>query len=82
MGEGPAAEHRAQNGSGTSRAGSGSFVGATSTSFAQPPRLTELSDEQGRDLTLVYSARDTEHNDAVVLADVLRRGLLGSEARR
>jgi uncharacterized protein YeaO (DUF488 family) len=25
-------------------------------------------------LTLVYSARDTEHNDAVVLADVLRRG--------
>jgi uncharacterized protein YeaO (DUF488 family) len=26
-------------------------------------------------LTLVYSARDTEHNDAVVLAEVLRRGL-------
>jgi uncharacterized protein YeaO (DUF488 family) len=26
-------------------------------------------------LTLVYSALDTEHNDAVVLADVLRRGL-------
>jgi uncharacterized protein YeaO (DUF488 family) len=25
-------------------------------------------------LTLVYSARDTEHNDAVVLAEVLRRG--------
>jgi uncharacterized protein YeaO (DUF488 family) len=25
-------------------------------------------------LTLVYSARDSEHNDAVVLADVLRRG--------
>lgn len=25
-------------------------------------------------LTLVYSARDTEHNDAVVLADLLRRG--------
>jgi len=25
-------------------------------------------------LTLVYGARDTEHNDAVVLADVLRRG--------
>jgi len=24
-------------------------------------------------LTLVYGARDTEHNDAVVLADVLRR---------
>jgi uncharacterized protein YeaO (DUF488 family) len=26
-------------------------------------------------VTLVYSARDTEHNDAVVLAEVLRRGL-------
>jgi uncharacterized protein YeaO (DUF488 family) len=26
-------------------------------------------------LTLVYSAQDTEHNDAVVLAEVLRRGL-------
>lgn len=26
-------------------------------------------------LTLVYSARDTEHNDAVVLAEILRRGL-------
>jgi uncharacterized protein YeaO (DUF488 family) len=26
-------------------------------------------------LTLVYSAHDTEHNDAVVLAQVLRRGL-------
>jgi uncharacterized protein YeaO (DUF488 family) len=25
-------------------------------------------------VTLVYGARDTEHNDAVVLADVLRRG--------
>ncbi len=25
-------------------------------------------------LTLVYSARDTEHNDAVVLAELLRRG--------
>jgi uncharacterized protein YeaO (DUF488 family) len=25
-------------------------------------------------LTLVYAARDSEHNDAVVLADVLRRG--------
>jgi uncharacterized protein YeaO (DUF488 family) len=28
-------------------------------------------------LTLVYSAADTEHNDAVVLAEVLRRGLPG-----
>ena len=26
-------------------------------------------------LTLVYSARDTEHNDAIVLAEVLRGGL-------
>ncbi|MGH2865687.1 MAG: DUF488 domain-containing protein [Solirubrobacteraceae bacterium] len=26
-------------------------------------------------LTLVYSANDSEHNDAVVLAEVLRRGL-------
>ncbi|UGS34508.1 DUF488 domain-containing protein [Capillimicrobium parvum] len=26
-------------------------------------------------VTLVYSARDTEHNDAVVLAEVLRLGL-------
>jgi uncharacterized protein YeaO (DUF488 family) len=25
-------------------------------------------------VTLVYGARDTQHNDAVVLADVLRRG--------
>jgi uncharacterized protein YeaO (DUF488 family) len=25
-------------------------------------------------LTLVYGARDTKHNDAVVLADILRRG--------
>jgi uncharacterized protein YeaO (DUF488 family) len=27
-----------------------------------------------RRLTLVYAARDTEHNDAVVLAEILRRG--------
>jgi uncharacterized protein YeaO (DUF488 family) len=26
-------------------------------------------------LTLVYAARDTEHNDAVVLSEVIRRGL-------
>jgi uncharacterized protein YeaO (DUF488 family) len=26
-------------------------------------------------LTLVYGARDTEHNDAVVLAEILRRGI-------
>ena len=33
-------------------------------------------------LTLVYSAHDSEHNDAVVLAEVLRRGLPRSEKRR
>jgi uncharacterized protein YeaO (DUF488 family) len=42
----------------------------------QRPRLTELR-RRAREgtLTLVYSARDTEHNDAVVLAEVVRRGL-------
>jgi uncharacterized protein YeaO (DUF488 family) len=34
-----------------------------------------FSRHQARLLTLVYSAHDTEHNDAVVLAEVLRRGL-------
>jgi uncharacterized protein YeaO (DUF488 family) len=40
------------------------------------PRLAALR-RRARDgtLTLVYSAHDTEHNDAVVLAEVLRRGL-------
>jgi uncharacterized protein YeaO (DUF488 family) len=33
-------------------------------------------------LTLVYSAHDSEHNDAVVLAEVLRRGLPKSESSR
>jgi uncharacterized protein YeaO (DUF488 family) len=42
----------------------------------QRPRLAALR-RQAREgtLTLVYSAHDTEHNDAVVLAEVLRRGL-------
>jgi uncharacterized protein YeaO (DUF488 family) len=42
----------------------------------QRPHLTELR-RRARDgtLTLVFSARDTEHNDAVVLAEVVRRGL-------
>ena len=42
----------------------------------QRPRLSELR-RRARDgtLTLVYSAHDAEHNDAVVLAEVLRRGL-------
>jgi uncharacterized protein YeaO (DUF488 family) len=43
---------------------------------AQRPQLTELR-RRARDgtLTLVYGAGDTEHNDAVVLAEALRRGL-------
>lgn len=32
-------------------------------------------------LTLVYAAKDTEHNDAVVLAEALRRGLPRGERR-
>jgi uncharacterized protein YeaO (DUF488 family) len=42
----------------------------------QRPLLTELR-RRARDgtLTLVYAAHDSEHNDAVVLAAVLRRGL-------
>ena len=31
-------------------------------------------------LTLVYAAHDTEHNDAVVLAEVLRRGIRTNSA--
>ena len=43
---------------------------------SQRPRLTALR-RRARDdtLTLVYSAHDAQHNDAVVLAEVLRRGL-------
>lgn len=42
----------------------------------QRPRLTELRRRARKArLTLVYAARDTEHNDAVVLAEILRRGL-------
>jgi uncharacterized protein YeaO (DUF488 family) len=49
----------------------------------QRPRLTELR-RRARDgtLTLVYAARDSEHNDAVVLAEVLRRGLPQRGKRR
>jgi uncharacterized protein YeaO (DUF488 family) len=43
---------------------------------AQRPRLAELRRRaRSGTLTLVYAAHDTEHNDAVVLLDVLRRGL-------
>ena len=43
---------------------------------SQRPRLTALRRRarQGT-LTLVYGAQDTENSDAVVLAEVLRRGL-------
>jgi uncharacterized protein YeaO (DUF488 family) len=43
---------------------------------ASRPRLRELRRRaRTGTLTLVYSAHDSEHNDAVVLAEVLRRGL-------
>jgi uncharacterized protein YeaO (DUF488 family) len=43
---------------------------------SERPRLSELRRRARHGtLTLVYSARDAEHNDAVVLAEVLRRGL-------
>ena len=50
---------------------------------ADAPRLKELRRRARMStLTLVYSAHDSEHNDAVVLAEVLRRGLPRSEKRR
>jgi uncharacterized protein YeaO (DUF488 family) len=47
------------------------------------PRLARLR-RRARDgtVTLVYAARDSEHNDAVVLAEVLRRGLPRPGTRR
>ena len=43
---------------------------------ANRPRLRQLRRRaRTGTLTLVYSAHDSEHNDAVVLAEVLRRGL-------
>jgi uncharacterized protein YeaO (DUF488 family) len=42
---------------------------------AQSEKLDELRERARRGTqTLVYAARDTEHNDAVVLADILRTG--------
>ncbi|HEY7560638.1 MAG TPA: DUF488 family protein [Gaiellaceae bacterium] len=42
---------------------------------AQEGKLRELRRRARREtVTLVYAARDTEHNDAVVLAEILRRG--------
>ncbi len=48
----------------------------------QRPRLAELR-RRAREgtLTLVYAAHDSEHNDAVVLAEVLRRGLRSATRR-
>ena len=41
---------------------------------AHDEKLRELRQRSRKGtLTLVYSARDTEHNDAVVLAELLRR---------
>jgi uncharacterized protein YeaO (DUF488 family) len=51
----------------------------------QRARLTALRRRaQKGTLTLVYAAHDKEHNDAVVLAEVLRRGLprTGREPQR
>jgi len=48
----------------------------------QRPKLAALR-RRAREgaLTLVYAARDDEHNDAVVLAQVLRRGLPRADRR-
>jgi uncharacterized protein YeaO (DUF488 family) len=50
---------------------------------ANEPRLRELRRRaRTGTLTLVYSAHDSEHNDAVVLSEVLRRGLPKSTTAR
>ncbi|HET8567056.1 MAG TPA: DUF488 family protein [Solirubrobacterales bacterium] len=39
------------------------------------PKLAELRDQASkRPLTIVYAARDTEHNNAVVVVELLREG--------
>jgi len=50
---------------------------------AQKNKLRELR-QRAHDgtVTLVYGARDTEHNDAVVLAEVLRRGVRSRKVDR
>ena len=46
------------------------------------PRLAALRRRaRGGTLTLVYAARDTEHNNAIVLAEVLHRGLPSARGR-
>jgi uncharacterized protein YeaO (DUF488 family) len=48
----------------------------------QRPRLSELRRRARHGtVTLVFAARDTEHNDAVVLAEVIRRGLPKAPSR-
>ena len=49
----------------------------------QRPRISHLRRRaRAGTVTLVYSAHDTEHNDAVVLAEVVRKGLPRGEKRR
>jgi uncharacterized protein YeaO (DUF488 family) len=50
---------------------------------AQEGKLSELRRRaRSGTVTLVYGARDAEHNDAVVLAEILRRGRrVGRDAR-
>ncbi len=49
---------------------------------SQRPRLAALRRRaRGGTLTLVYAARDTEHNNAIVLAEVLHRGLPSARGR-
>jgi uncharacterized protein YeaO (DUF488 family) len=50
---------------------------------SQRPALTALRRRARHGtVTLVYAASDEEHNDAVVLAEVLRRGLSRDSAQR
>ncbi len=48
----------------------------------RPPLAALRRRAQEGTLMLVYSAHDTEYNDAVVLAEVLRRGLPKGQGRR
>ena len=49
----------------------------------QRPRLTALRRQAlAGTLTLIYGARDSEHNEAVVLAQVLRHGLPKAQSDR
>jgi uncharacterized protein YeaO (DUF488 family) len=50
---------------------------------SQPAALTALRRRaRNGTVTLVYAASDEEHNDAVVLAEVVRRGLSRDSAQR